>query len=345
MSIRERFARIVSINGLPVAAALVVAVLFFSIASPYFMTGENIRNLLIQSVFIVILAAGLTFVLIAGGIDLSVGSTTGLSAAMTLMTLMNGAPLPLGLLAGVTTGLLVGLINAFFIAILQINAFIVTLATLSIGAGALQVITTTNQLTGVQSDAFAAITKGNFFGVPTGVVVAIIVLAVLEWVLVATSFGRKVFAIGTNSKAAYLAGTNVRGMTFGVYVLSGIVAGIAGVLLASYLNSVQPGLGGGYELTAIAAAVLGGVSLAGGRGSVWRAVIGALFLATLSQGLQIVGVDPMWFNIVTGSSIVIAVAFDRAVQRWVRTQLSAMAARRSHYSGVDPALVHQTKGR
>jgi ribose/xylose/arabinose/galactoside ABC-type transport system permease subunit len=138
---------------------------------------------------------------------------------------------------------------------------------------------------------------------------------VLEFMLVATAFGRTIYAAGINGRAAYLAGVSARRLRLQVYVLSGSVAGFAGVLLASHLNSVQPGLGSGYELTAIAACVLGGVSLAGGRGSVWRAVLGALFLVTLSQGLQLLGVDPLWFAIVTGASIVAAVAFDRVIQR------------------------------
>jgi len=147
------------------------------------------------------------------------------------------------------------------------------------------------------------------------VLIAAVVIGVLEFVLVATSFGRTIYAAGINGRAAHLAGVSVRRLRLQVYLLSGSVAGFAGVLLASHLNSVQPGLGSGYELTAIAAAVLGGVSLAGGRGSVWRAVLGALFLVTLSQGLQLLGVDPLWFAIVTGASIVAAVAFDRAIQR------------------------------
>lgn len=333
MSARERLVRIASIDGLPIAAALVAAAVFFTAASPFFLTGENIRNLLIQSVFVILLAAGMTYVLIVGGIDLSVGSTTGLSAAMTLMTVMNGAPWPVGILAGIGTGVVVGVINGFFIAILQINAFIVTLATLSIGAGALQVITSGTQLTGVDSETFLALTQGSILGIPTGLVITLVIIAILEWVLLATPYGRSLFAVGTNPQAAFLAGTSIRRANFSVYLLSGVIAGAAGVLLASHLNSVQPGLGQGYELSAIAAAVLGGIALSGGRGSVWRSLIGALFLATLSQGLQLVGVDPLWFNIVTGASIVIAVAFDRATQHFIAGQLRSLARKQSHDIG------------
>ncbi|TFB65013.1 ABC transporter permease [Cryobacterium sp. Hz9] len=344
MSVRERLTQVVAIDGLPVAAGLVLATVFFTMASPFFLTQENIANLLTQSVFIIILAAGMTFVLIVGGFDLSVGAATGLSAATTMLVLMNDGPLPLAVLAGVGTGMIFGIINGFVIAVMEINAFIVTLATLSIGAGALQVLTNSTQLTGVASPAFAWLTKGSILGIPSGVVITLIIVAVLEWMLLFTTFGRRVFAVGTNPRAAFLAGVSVRSLTFSVYLLSGTIAGLAGVLLASHLNSVQPGLGQGYELSAIAAAVLGGVSLAGGRGSVWRAVIGALFLATMAQGLQLIGVDPLWFSIVTGASIVIAVAFDRAVQKWVIKQLAAATRKRGvpaetdDLSSVSPAV-------
>lgn len=328
MSVRERLTHAIAIDGLPVAAALALAMVFFSLASPFFLTQENIANLLAQSLFIIILAAGMTFVIIVGGFDLSVGAATGLSAASTMLVLMNGGGLPIGILAGIGTGMIFGIINGFFIAVMEINAFIVTLATLSIGAGVLQVVTTGTQLTGVTSPAFAWLTKGEVLGMPSGAVITLVIVVVLEGLLLFTTFGRAVFAVGTNPRAAFLAGTSVRRLKFTVYLLSGAIAGMAGVLLASHLNSVQPGLGQGYELSAIAAAVLGGVSLAGGRGSVWRAVIGALFLATMAQGLQLIGVDPLWFSIVTGASIVIAVAFDRAVQQWVLKQLALATKKR-----------------
>ena len=178
-------------------------------------------------------------------------------------------------------------------------------------------------LTGTNNESFLALAGGRLPGTPTGVFVAGVVLVILEIVLVKTPFGRAVYAAGINANAAFLAGVSVRRVRFSVFVISGVVAGIGGVLLASHLNSVQPGLGGGYELTAIAGCVVGGVSLAGGRGSIWRAALGALFLSVLSRGLQLIGVDPLWFSIVTGAAIVAAVAFDRgprvaAVRPYVR---------------------------
>ena len=167
---------------------------------------------------------------------------------------------------------------------------------------------------------------GRILGIPTGVFFAAVILVVLEVILVKTPFGRTVYAIGINANAAFLAGVSVRRVRFSVFVISGLVAGVGGVLLASHLNSVQPGLGGGYELTAIAGCVVGGVSLAGGRGSIWRAALGAFFLSVLSRGLQLIGVDPLWFSIVTGAAIVAAVAFDRGAQKWLQSTLRPASA-------------------
>jgi ribose/xylose/arabinose/galactoside ABC-type transport system permease subunit len=315
MVITQRLSRFFSAEGAIITLVLLGMVIYFWSSSSVFMTRNNVDNLLIEAVFIALLAAGMTAVLIVGGIDLSVGSVLGLSAGTTLWALMSGWPLAAGVLVGIGTGMAAGLINGMIIAFLGVNDFIVTLATLSIGAGLLQVLTSKVQLTGVKNSTFLSLSSGHLLGIPTPVVILVIVAGVLEFVLVATPFGRSVFAAGVGPRAAALAGVPVRRVRVQVYVLSGAAAGLAGVLLAAHLNSVQPGLGGGYELNAIAAAVLGGIALAGGRGSVWRAVLGALFLGILANGLQLLGVDPLWFQIVTGASILVAVALDRAVQK------------------------------
>jgi ribose transport system permease protein len=330
MTAPKRVTRVLAIEGVAVAIALIALFIVFTFSSKFFLTADNIRNLLVQSVFVVLVAAGMTYVLIVGGIDLSVGSVMGLSAGMTLLALMHGAPLLLGLLVGVATGAVIGLINGFVITALGVSDFIVTLAMLSIGAGLLQVLTSHTQLTGVKDNLFTDLANGTILGIPTPVLIVAVIVIVLEFVLSSTPFGRSAFAAGINARAAHLVGVNTRRIRLLVYVLSGTMAGVAGVLLASHLNSVQPGLGGGYELTAIAAAAIGGIALAGGRGSVWRAVIGALFLGTLSNGLQILGVDPLWFTIVTGLSIIVAVAFDRGLQAiatsWLRPDVAPTAS-------------------
>ncbi|MCO4273309.1 ABC transporter permease [Pseudarthrobacter sp. HLT3-5] len=321
MNIFQRFSRVLAIDGVAVSIVFLIMCVYFAIASPYFLSPDNIYNTFVESVSAVLLAAGLTFVLISGGIDLSIGSNIGLSAAATLFAIMNGTPTALAVLAGIATGLIFGLVNGAFVARFGVSDFIVTLATLSIGAGVLQVFTARTQLTGTTDSSFLALAGGKIAGVPTGVLITAVILIILEVALVKTPFGRTVYAVGINPNAAYLAAVSVRRTKFAVFVISGIVAGVGGVLLASKLNSVQPGLGGGYELTAIAGCVVGGVALAGGRGSIWRAALGAFFLSILSRGLQLIGVDPLWFSIVTGAAIVAAVAFDRGAQKWLQSML------------------------
>ncbi|WP_415853381.1 ABC transporter permease [Sinomonas sp. G460-2] len=335
MSVLQRSSRALAIDGVAVSIAFLAMCVYFALASPYFLSPDNIYNTFVESVPAILLAAGLTFVLISGGIDLSIGSNIGLSAAATLFASMNGAPAVVAVLAGTATGFVIGLINGTFVAALGLSDFVVTLATLSIGAGTLQVFTVHTQLTGTTDSSFLTLAGGKIAGVPTGVLIAAVILVVLEAALVKTPFGRSVYAVGINPDAAYLAAVGVRKTKFTVFVISGAVAGIGGVLLASHLNSVQPGLGGGYELTAIAGCVVGGVSLAGGRGSIWRAAVGAFFLAVLNRGLQLIGVDPLWFSIVTGAAIVAAVAFDRGAQKWLQTTLRPMAPARA--AGPNPS--------
>lgn len=321
MSARDRLVGGLTIEGVAVALAFVITAIFFSLSTDVFLTTGNVRNLLVESTFIVLITAGMIYALIIGGFDLSVGSVLGLSAGATLFSLQMGAPLAIGIAAGVATGLVVGLFNGFVIAVVGVNDFIATLSMLGIAAGLLQVLTSRVQLTGVNSAGFAAITDTVVLGVPSPILIAIVVVVALELILVRSPYGRNIYAAGINRRAAHLAGVNVRRLRLSVYVVSGVVTGFAGVLLASHLNSVQPGLGVGYELQAIAAAVIGGVSLAGGRGRVWQGVVGALFLSMLNQGLQLMGVDPSWFAIVTGASIVVAVAFDRTMQRVAASML------------------------
>jgi ribose transport system permease protein len=326
VSIIQRSSRILAIDGVAVSAVFLAMIVYFSIASPYFLSADNIYNTFVESISAVLLAAGLTFVLISGGIDLSIGSNIGLSAGVALFVSMSGAPTLLAILAGIGTGLVFGIVNGVFVAGIGVSDFIVTLATLSIGASLLKVFTGRTQLTGTKESSFLALSGGSIAGIPMGVLITAVILVILEIVLTKMPFGRAIFAVGINSNAAFLAGVNVRKIRFSVFIISGVVAGMGGVLLASKLNSVQPGLGIGYELTAIASCVVGGVSLAGGRGSIWRAAVGAFFLSVLSRGMQLIGVDPLWFSIVTGAAIVAAVAFDRAAQKWLQSTLRPASA-------------------
>jgi len=316
MNFQRVASRALSTTGVPIAIALVIVVIVFQILSPVFLTPGSLRDYINNAIPILLLTVGVSVVIVAGGIDLSVGTVAGLSAGTTMWTLVSGGPTWIAVLVGVGTGLLFGLFNGLMITRFGINDFIVTLATLNIAGGLLIVLTEQVPLQGVTTPGFSELVYGNLLGIPSAFWIAAILFVLMQFFLVRTVFGRRIFAIGIGASAANVAGVNVNRVRLGTFVLSGLLAGAAGVLLASRLGAVQAFLGNGYEFVAIAGAVLGGVSLAGGRGSVWAAVAGGLMLATLQQGLRLNGVDPVYFSIVTGLCIVAGVVFDRRIQQY-----------------------------
>ena len=305
--------RLLSVEGVAILGALIALVFYFSLATDSFLALDSIRYYINEAVPIFIVTAGLTFVLIVGGIDLSIGSVLGLSAGTSLTVSMWGWSTGISVLVGIGTGLIFGLLNAIVITVFKVNDFIVTLGTLNIAAGLLTVLTNHIQVTGTQDANYRKISESHFFGLTSAIWISLLILIGLEIVLIKTTFGRKIYATGIGASPALIAGVNINRTKFIAYIISGGLAGFGGVILASHLNSVQSGLAGGYELAAIAGAVLGGVSLSGGRGSIWRAIVGALFLVTLKQGLQLIGVDPLIFQIITGLCILAGVILDRGV--------------------------------
>lgn len=303
------------IDGVPILLACIAATLYFSLAVPSFFRTDALRFYLNEDVPLFIVTAGLALVIIAGGIDLSVGAVLGLSAGMSLYASMNGLNTPLSALVGVATGFAFGAVNGFLIAKWRLNDFIVTLGTLNVAAGLLVVLTDQVQITGTGVDSYLSIANSRIVGVTSGMLIALVAIAILHVVLVRTVLGRKIMATGLGSEPALISGIDVGRIKYSAYIISGSLAGLGGVVLASRLNSVQPGLAGGYELSAIAAAVLGGVSLAGGRGGIWQAAMGAFLLVTLRQGFRLMGVDPLIFSIITGVCILAGVILDRGVRR------------------------------
>lgn len=313
--------RALSTTGVPIAIALVILVIVLGVLSPVFLDSSAVSDYLTNAIPILLLTVGVAVVMVGGGIDLSVGTVAGLSAGTTMWALVSGAPTVVGVLVGVATGAGFGLFNGLMITKFGINDFIVTLATLNGAAGFLIVLTQAVPLQGVNTPGFSKIVYGSFLGIPTSFWIAAVIFVIVQFFLVKTVFGRRVFAVGVASAAANVAGVNVSRVKLGTFVISGLLAGAAGVLLASRLGAVQAFLGSGYEFIAIAGAVVGGVSLAGGRGSVWAAVVGGLLLATLQQGLRLNGVDPVYFSIVTGLCIVGGVVFDRRVQAFAQSRI------------------------
>lgn len=316
MNKSAKFSQILSIEGVAILGALIAMVIYFSFSASSFFVFDSMRYYINEAVPIFIITTGLTFVIIAGGIDLSIGAVLGLSAGTSISVSMWGWPTWAALLVGIGTGLIFGFLNGFATTVLKVNDFIVTLGTLNIASGLLSVLTAKKQLTGTNDKNFVKIAESNFGGLTSAIWLSLIVIVVLEIVLAKTAFGRKIYATGIGLAPALISGVNVNRVKFRAYIVSGGLAGFSGVILASHLNSVQSGLAGGYELAAIAGAVLGGVSLSGGRGSIWRAIVGALFLVTLKQGLQLMGVDPLIFQIITGLCILLGVVLDRGVYKF-----------------------------
>lgn len=316
-------ARLLSHDGAPIGLALLASILILGALNPTFLQTENLSAIAVQSVFILIISLGMTFVLTAGAIDLSVGAVMGLSAGLSIFTLQSGGGIVLACLAGLATGAAFGLLNGMLVTRLRLSDFIVTLATMGVASGALQILCYYTPLKSNGDPAFAWLAGGKLAGLPVPVVIALVLVAGLGLVLTRSAFGRRVQASGMSPAAAGFAGIDVGRTRRLVFVLSGLFSALAGILLASRLSSVQPALGRGYELQAIAAAVLGGTSLAGGKGSVLGAGLAALLLAALSAGLQIVGVDPTWYQVVVGLSILLAVGFHRWSARFVERRLHA----------------------
>ena len=319
--------RVLGTSGVPLLIVLVALVVIFQILNPVFLDGNTVQNYLRNGIPILLLTLGVSIVIIGGGIDLSVGAVVGLSAGMTMYVLVEGAPLWLGVMTGVGTGLAFGLVNGFVVAYLNMNDFIATLATLNIGAGLLVVLSQARLLQGVTTPGFPDLARGTTLGIPTPFLITGIIFVLVQLLLAKSVFGRRVYALGVSAQAASVAGVDVRRVRMATFALSGLLAGVAGVLFASRMGAVQAFLGTGFEFIAIAGAVIGGVSLAGGRGTAWAALVGGLFLATLQQGLRLNNVDPVYFSVLTALCVVLGVVFDRQVHRFVaRMGLSKTAA-------------------
>jgi ribose transport system permease protein len=274
-----------------------------------FLTLTNLDNLVRQVAVFAILSIGQLFVILTGGIDLSVGSVLGLSGGVTALLLAVGAPIPLAILAGLLVGLLVGLINGQLVSRLKLPPFIATLGMLGIARGVVLLLTGARTIAPLP-DAFNIIANGSILGLPSLFWILILVAIVAAFVLGRTVFGRYVYAVGSNAESSRLSGVPVNVVLIAVYSISGLLAGFAGVLTTSRLGAGIPTAGTGYELQAIAGAVIGGASLSGAKGRTIGAVLGDLIMAILANGGNLLGVDPFYLQIAIGLLIILAVYFD-----------------------------------
>lgn len=295
-------------------ASLIILVIFFSVASSNFLQFSNVMGILVSTAVIGILALGATFVIITGGIDLSVGTVMTLCSVMTgVFITMWGLPTPLGVLLGILTGAFCGFLCGIAIAKLKIPPFIATLAMMMIAKGLALVISGTKPIYFTDSPGFSQISLGSLVpgsGIPNAVFIFFGAAIIAGIILSKTIVGRYNFALGSNEEATRLSGVNVDRWKIIIYTMAGVFTGIASVLMASRLNSAQPALGMGYELEAIAAVVIGGTSLSGGKGTILGTVIGALIMSVLTNGLRIMSVPQEWQTVVVGLVILFAVYTD-----------------------------------
>ena len=304
-TLRDRFMA----NGSVVSIAIffLVVCLLFSVMTDAFLTAPNLLNIVRQSAPLLIVAAAMTFVITTGGIDLSVGSVLALVATLSAVTLQAGLPWPLVIIAMLLLGAAVGAIQGFFIAYERIPAFIVTLAGLSVIRGIALLITGGYSIPVEATSPFTVIGRAWFLGVPVPALIALAVLVVAYLAFNETRFGRYVTGIGANAEAVRRAGVDTRLTTLMVYVLSSTAAAAAGIILAARLGSGSSNAGQGFELEVIAAVVLGGTSLFGGRGTLVGTVLGAMTVAVIANGLILAHMSPFLTPIVTGTIILIAI--------------------------------------
>jgi len=308
-ALRDRARLIVHDNGgvLSIAAFFVVMTVTFSLITDTFLTQTNLLNILRQSAPLMIVAVAMTFVITTAGIDLSVGSVLALVNALAAISLQAGIAWPLVIVLMLGVGIVIGLIQGFFIAYEGIPAFIVTLAGLSSIRGTALLLTKGYSIPIDPQSPFNAIGRGWIFGLPMPAIIAVVVLALGFLVFNETTFGRYVTGVGANAEAVRRAGVDTKKVVATVYALSGLAAAVAGLIIAARLGSGSSNAGGGFELDVIAAVVLGGTSLFGGRGTMLGTMLGALTVAIIGNGLILYHMSPFITPIIEGFIILIAI--------------------------------------
>jgi ribose/xylose/arabinose/galactoside ABC-type transport system permease subunit len=293
------------VSSYAIFVALAAECLFLALSTEAFLTQGNLMNVLRQNAFTAILAAGMSLVILTGGIDLSVGSVVGLAGVACAATMAHGWGLASGVLVGLLVGLVIGAVNGIMITKLTVPPFIVTLAMMQLARGAAYKYTDARTISGLP-ETFAKLSYGL---VPVFIMAAVFGLTWL--LLMRTPFGRHVYATGGNREAAWLAGIRVNRLLLALYALCGLAAGLAGVLVASRLNAGYPKAGEFYELDAVTAVVVGGTSLFGGRGSIWGTLAGAFFIGILNNGLNLYHIELYDQLMVKGVVLLAAASLDR----------------------------------
>ncbi|MDI3472311.1 MAG: ribose transport system permease protein [Thermotogaceae bacterium] len=297
-----------------VLAVVVVLWIFLGIRSEYFFTTSNIKNIMRQMAIQGVLSVGMVVVIITAGIDLSVGAVVALVNILMSKMVVGGTPIWLSILTCLLLASALGFINGIVVFDLRVPAFIATLGMMSIARGATLLISKGNNIFGLPR-SIANFASSDFLGIPSLFWFLIIVTVIIELMLRLTRFGRYVYALGSNVEAARLSGVNIRLVTYGVYTLAGFLWGVGGILETSRLWMGVPTTGTGYELDAIAAAVLGGASLFGAEGNAIGAFFGALVMITIYNGAVLLNINPFWQRIIVGIILIATVAVDQIRKR------------------------------
>lgn len=295
---------------LTLGAILIAFFVVLSIASPYFFTQSNLANLVKQSAINGIIALGVTAIIITGGIDLSVGAVAGLTGVVTAMLMVSGIGIFLSCLAGLVVAVAVGIVNAVMIYEGGIPPFIATLATMTMVRGLISLITNAEMITGLRP-GFLKFGEAAYLRVPSQFWVWMILAVIMAFLLTRTRLGRNFYAVGASQEVARLSGINLRRTIYAVYGIGALLAGVGGLVLTARVRMAAPTAGEGYELYAIAAAVIGGASLNGAQGSVLGAILGALIMTTITNGGNLLGINAFTLEIVIGALIAGAVWLDK----------------------------------
>ncbi len=294
-----------------IVTALVAEVALFSLLSPHFLTADNLLNVSLQVSISAIIAAGMTMVILTGGIDLSVGSLVAFVGVLCTMVLQSTSSLPMAIVVGLLAGMASGAVAGVFVTRFRITPFIVTLALMTVWRGFAFILTDARPVWDLP-ESFGTFGAGRLLGIPVPTIVMVVVFLAGHVVLTRTKFGRYVYAVGGNAEAARLAGIRTNRILFSVYLLCGALTAVSGILLASRLNSGQPNAGLMYELDVIAAVVVGGTSLQGGRGTIIGTFVGSMLIGVLRNGLNLLNVDSYVQQVVVGGVILLAVLMDRS---------------------------------
>jgi ribose/xylose/arabinose/galactoside ABC-type transport system permease subunit len=315
MTTRTNSTRRLSIpSEIGVLGAVIALFIFFSLASPFFFNPSNLTNLGRQTVLLAVTAFAMTFIILSGEIDLSVGSVVSLISIFVAMTLRDSGSILLALITGVGSGVLIGTLNGVVTVIGRVPSFITTLGMFSAARGIALAITNAVAIPILNEDYLVLFQDARPLGIAVSVIYAVVLFAALHFLLTRTRFGTSVYAVGGNAKAARLSGIGVRRVKIGVFALAGAIIGFAAILQIARLGSASPEVARNLELDAIAAVVLGGTSFTGGRGSLIRTIFGVLLIGILNNGMNLMNIDSYFQFIIKGAIIVLAVLLDR----WTR---------------------------